>query len=277
MFGANFGGMTMLIHTPPEDGMGNPKPREVGANCESLELANPIGTSQLSVSNVLPQRALSVEAVMEAASAILWPEPGRKQPTQIDELEGARAREYSLLAMLLRRPPDAAALDRIAKLRGDATTLGLAHLALAQEAGNASAESIEREYSALFIGVGRGELLPYGSYYLTGFLNERPLARLRKDLRVYGIERTEGQAEPEDHGATLCEIMAGMANGQFRITFGMQQRFFEKHLASWMGRFFVDLEKAQAAHFYRQVGGARPALPGDRDRSVHSAHESRSA
>ena len=140
------------------------------------------------------------------------------------------------------------------RLRGDTTSLGLAHLALAQAAGNASAERIAREYFTLFVGVGRGELLPYGSYYLTGFLNERPLARLREDLRAHGIERAEGQAEPEDHAATLCEIMAGMASGQFPVTDRMQQRFFEKHLASWIGRFFVDLERAEAAEFYRHVG-----------------------
>jgi TorA maturation chaperone TorD len=156
--------------------------------------------------------------------------------------------------MLLSRSPDAATLNRIAKLRGDANPLGLAHLALARAAGNASAERIAREYFTLFIGVGRGELLPYGSYYLTGFLNERPLARLREDLRAHGIERAEGQVEPEDHAATLCEIMAGIANGQFPMTSGMQRGFFEKHLASWIGRFFVDLERAEAAEFYRQVG-----------------------
>ncbi len=156
--------------------------------------------------------------------------------------------------MLLSRPPDAATLNRIAKLRGDTTSLGLAHLALAQAAGNVSAERIAREYFTLFIGVGRGELLPYGSYYLTGFLNERPLARLREDLRAYGIERAEGQVEPEDHAVTLCEIMAGMARGQFPATGRMQQGFFEKHLASWIGRFFADLERAEAAEFYGRVG-----------------------
>jgi TorA maturation chaperone TorD len=52
----------------------------------------------------------------------------------------------------------------------------------------------------------RGELLPYGSYYLTGFLNERPLARLREDLQALCIERVEKQCEPEDHAAILCEI-----------------------------------------------------------------------
>jgi TorA maturation chaperone TorD len=156
--------------------------------------------------------------------------------------------------MLLSRSPDAATLSRIAKLRGDATPLGLAHLALAQAADNASVERIAREYFALFVGVGRGELLPYGSYYLTGFLNERPLARLREDLGAHGIERAEGQVEPEDHAATLCEIMAGMACGQFPVTDRIQQRFFEKHLAPWIGRFFVDLERAEAAEFYRHVG-----------------------
>ena len=120
--------------------------------------------------------------------------------------------------MLLSRSPDADTLGRIAELRGDTTSLGLAHVALAQAAGSANAERIAREYFTLFIGVGRGELLPYGSYYLTGFLNERPLARLREDLGTHGIERAEGQAEPEDHAATLCEIMAGMASGQFPVT-----------------------------------------------------------
>jgi TorA maturation chaperone TorD len=249
--------MTVLIHT------GTPKKKNETSDQEAvravggvLELADLIEAPQLPVSRLsnVPTRALSVEAVMDLASEILWPELGHEQPVEIDDFDANRAQEYSLLAMLLSRSPDGATLSRIAKLHGDATPLGLAHLALAQAAGNASAEGIEREYFTLFIGVGRGELLPYGSYYLTGFLNERPLARLREDLRAHGIERAEGQAEPEDHAATLCEIMAGMASGQFPIAVGMQQQFFEKHLASWIGRFFVDLERAEAADFYRHVG-----------------------
>jgi TorA maturation chaperone TorD len=221
-----------------------------------LELTDPTAASQLRVSNSshVPKPALSVEAVMDLASEILWPEVDHEQPVEIDDVDASRAQEYSLLAMLLSRTPDSGTLSRIAKLRGDATPLGLAHLALAQAADNASVERIAREYFALFVGVGRGELLPYGSYYLTGFLNERPLARLREDLRAHGIERAEGQVEPEDHAVTLCEIMAGMARGQFPTTGRMQQGFFEKHLASWIGRFFVDLERAEAAEFYRQVG-----------------------
>jgi TorA maturation chaperone TorD len=112
----------------------------------------------------------------------------------------------------------------------------------------------EREFFDLFIGIGRGELLPYGSYYLTGFLNERPLARLREDLRALGIERVQGQLEPEDHAAILCEIMAGLAKGPFATTVGVQQKFFEKHVSPWIGRFFSDLERTEAGDFYRCVG-----------------------
>jgi TorA maturation chaperone TorD len=155
---------------------------------------------------------------------------------------------------LLERAPDAALLNRIAKLRGDGTPLGVAHAALAQAADGASTENIEREYFDLFIGVGRGELLPYGSYYLTGFLNERPLARLREDLRDLGIERVDQLHDPEDHAAVLCEIMAGLIRGRFAAAVERQQQIFEKHLAPWIGRFFADLAGAEAADFYRHVG-----------------------
>jgi TorA maturation chaperone TorD len=139
-------------------------------------------------------------------------------------------------------------------LRGDATPLGVAHAALGQAAGQADVARVEREYFDLFIGVGRGEILPYASYYLTGFLHERPLARLRGDLAAFGIERAENNPEPEDNAATLCEIMAGFADGRFEATHQQQQKFFEKHIAPWMGRMFADLERAEAAKFYRSVG-----------------------
>lgn len=237
--------------------MDDPRPQDGSfAVGEILELARPIGGFHLSMSSwpdAPPQRTLSVEAVMDVASAILWPESGREQVVEIDDVDAARAQEYSLLAKLLARAPDATTLNQIAELHGDATPLGRAHLALAQAAGNTNAEIIEREFFNLFIGVGRGELLPYGSYYLTGFLNERPLARLREDLRANGIERVEGQTEPEDHAAALCEVMAGFASGQFAAAPGAEQLFFERHLAPWIGQFFVDLECAAAADFYRHV------------------------
>ena len=78
--------------------------------------------------------------------------------------------------------------------------------------------------------------------------------RLREDLAALGIARAEANSEPEDHAATLCEIMAGLAAGRFPASQDAQRAFFEKHLSRWMGRFFADLEKADGAKFYRSVG-----------------------
>jgi TorA maturation chaperone TorD len=171
-----------------------------------------------------------------------------------DEVTAARAREYALLGALLWRTPDAKLLQGLAALESDATPLGVAHAAIARAASETTAERVEREYFDLFIGLGRGEILPYGSYYLTGFLHERSLSRLRADLAPLGIERTEGNTEPEDHAATLCEIMAGIIAGHLPAPPGTDQRIFEKHLKPWMGCFFVDVERAQGADFYRRIG-----------------------
>jgi TorA maturation chaperone TorD len=227
------------------------------------ELARRIGISQPSVSNwsrIPAERVLTVEAITGVARAMLRPDlyDENNKMTGVDEVDLARAQEYALLAALLTRAPDAAFLRRLATLRGDPTPLGVAHVGLADAAGSADATQVEREFFNLFIGIGRGELMPYGSYYIAGFLYERPLARLREDLGKLGIERVEGNAEPEDHAATLCEIMAGLAGGRFGAQntglAGSDQMIFEKHMASWMGRFFSDLERAEAANFYRSVG-----------------------
>jgi len=223
-------------------------------------LARKIGIAQPSVSNwsrIPAERVLSDEAVTGVSRAVLRPDLYAEHPGlagDIDEVDAARAQEYALLSALLARAPDAALLERIATIRGDASPLGLAHAALAEAATRSSAERVEREYFDLFIGLGRGELLPYGSYYLTGFLHERPLARLRADLGKLGIERVAGQAEPEDHAAILCEIMAGLVSRRFPQSAGADRELFEQHLAPWIGRFFADLERADAADFYRRIG-----------------------
>ncbi len=223
------------------------------------ELARQLGISQPSVSNwtrIPAERVVAVEAATNVSRATLRPDLYGEHfmAGDIDEVDLARAREYGLLAALLARAPDAALLDSLSKLRGDASPLGVAHVSLAEAAANASVERVEREYFNLFIGIGRGELLPYGSYYLTGFLHDRPLARLRDDLIRLGIERSEGNAEPEDHAAILCEIMAGLAGGRFPVPAGSDRELFEKHIAPWIGRFFSDLERADAADFYRRIG-----------------------
>ena len=223
------------------------------------QLARQIGISQPSVSNwirVPAERVVSIETATGVDRAVLRPDlySGKMMAGDIEEVNAARAQEYALLAALLVRAPDAGLLSRISQLRADASPLGLAHAALADAAGRTNAESVEREFFDLFIGLGRGELLPYGSFYLTGFLHERPLARLRDDLAKIGIARAEGVVEPEDHAGILCEIMSGLASRRLPAPPDSDRLIFDKHMAPWISRFFVDLENAAAADFYRRLG-----------------------
>lgn len=223
-------------------------------------LARGLGIAQPSVSvwsRVPAARVLDVEKLTGISRTVLRPDLYASPDNSVDDddVEAARSLQYTVLASLLLRAPDGDTLRRLSRLQGDpATPLGLAHDALAQAAAAASAKAVKREYFDLFLGIGRGELIPYASYYLTGFLNERPLARLRQDMKQLGLERSEGHCEPEDHLGTLCEIMSGLAAGRFETSPGVQDDFFARHLAPWAGRFFADLENAESASFYRPVG-----------------------
>ena len=172
----------------------------------------------------------------------------------VDDVDQLRAQQYDLLAVLLGRPPGGDLLSAMAALKGGDSVLGREVAALGKAAMTTSPDEVEREYFELFVGVGRGELLPYASYYLTGFLNERPLARVREDFAVLGIERDEAMTEPEDHLAILLDVMAGLAAGRFPVEGGGERAFFLRHIAPWAERFFADLERARAARFYRAVG-----------------------
>jgi TorA maturation chaperone TorD len=175
---------------------------------------------------------------------------------EIPEEELFRAQIYGLLAQFLRGAPDRRLLDAAAFLSGDDSELGRAIGALASAAGAISVSSAVTEYNALFIGIGRGELVPYGSYYLTGFLNEKPLAVLRDDLARLGIARSDHTREPEDHIAALCEVMAGLIVGRFGASHDLttQRQFHATHLRPWASRFFADLERSASANLYRPVG-----------------------
>jgi TorA maturation chaperone TorD len=190
----------------------------------------------------------------------------------IDEVDRARALEYALLAILLSRSPDTQLISRLSLLDGDGTPIGIAHAALAEAATRTSEEDAGREYRDLFIGLGRGVLLPYSSYYLTGTLYGRPLARLRQTLQRLGIRKATSRPEPEDHAAILCEIMASLVGGAFASAVGADREFFEQHLAPWIRRFFVDLENSNLACFYARVGSlGRAFVDVEREAFVHSA------
>lgn len=167
-----------------------------------------------------------------------------------------RADLYDFLAAILARPPGQDLLAKTAGLNGDNTPMGEAVSALARVAKVSTATGVEREFNALFIGLGRGELLPYASYYLTGFLNEKPLAGLRRDMATRGMTRAQTVYEPEDNIASLMEMMAGLIRGRFGkpATLADQQAFFGKHIGPWAGHFFTDLEAATHSVLYASVG-----------------------
>jgi TorA maturation chaperone TorD len=169
--------------------------------------------------------------------------------------DAARAEMYVLLGTLLAGPPDDATLEMLLDIDAgepDATLMTSIWQSLQASAREADAEQLTEEYFNLFIGLGRGELVPYASFYIHGFLMEKVLASLRNELQRLGFELQEGISEPEDHVAALCETM-GMIISESGLSLEEQSAFFEAYVASWMGEFFAELRDAESADFYRAV------------------------
>ncbi len=185
-----------------------------------------------------------------------------KTDIEITEEDRLRADMYNFLGLLLARPPGKPILDQTAALTGDGSDMGEAINAMARVAKATRAAAVESEFMALFIGLGRGELLPYASFYLTGFLNEKPLAMLRGDMTNLRISRAANVFEPEDNIASLLEMMGGMILGRFGEVVSVKQQaaFFNKHIGSWAEHFFADLESAKSSVFYAPVGSAGKAF-----------------
>lgn len=180
----------------------------------------------------------------------------------IAEEDRLRADLYNYLGLMLAAPPDANLLAQTAGLTGDASPLGEAINGLARVAAVTKPKSAQSEFNALFIGLGRGELLPYASYYMTGFLNEKPLARLRTDMRGLGITRAPNVFEPEDNIASLMEMMGGMIVGRFghEAPVQTQKDFYNKHIGPWAEHFFTDLQAAKGSVLYASVGAVGAAF-----------------
>ncbi len=176
--------------------------------------------------------------------------------SEIAEEDRLRADLYNYLGLMLSGPPDELLLAQTAGLTGDASPLGCAIAGLARVAKVTRPKPASTEYHALFIGLGRGELLPYASYYMTGFLNEKPLANLRADMAALGITRAENTFEPEDNIASLMEMMGGMIVGRFGdvAPLARQKEFFSKHIGPWAGHFFSDLQGAKTSVLYASLG-----------------------
>ncbi|MGB0748821.1 MAG: TorD/DmsD family molecular chaperone [Magnetospiraceae bacterium] len=177
--------------------------------------------------------------------------------TAVPEEDVLRGRFYEFLSTLLVRAPEKSALMSLSEMHGDtATPLGQALSHLAEKAAVAHPDTVSDEFDALFIGITKGELVPYGSYYVTGFLNEKPLAELRTSMQSLGLERSAEVSEPEDHIASVLEIMGSLIIGRYGTPADMatQRRFFETHVAPWATAFFEDLEIAEKGDFYKVVG-----------------------
>ncbi len=182
-----------------------------------------------------------------------------EEPTPED---AARADIYALLANLYHAAPDAGLLAVLANAddvsaEAPHSVVGEAWRKLQSAASAADPEALAQEFQDLFVGVGSGEVMAYGSWHLTGFLMEEPLARLRDDLAQLGLSRLQSAAEPEDHIAALAEVMRLLVRGGDGIpaaAFEIQKAFFTRHLRPWYARFAEQLAKAPSANFYRAAG-----------------------
>lgn len=195
---------------------------------------------------------------MMAAATIATTTTAAEGVEQAGQDDAPRANAYGLMAALLAAPPNE---DLVTLLRqidpveeGRAQAMGQAWEVLRLAADGADVDGLDDEYHALFVGLGRGELVPYASWYLTGFMMDQPLAVLRSDLEALGFERQPGVHEPEDHVAALCETMSVIIGIPDEIPVATQKRFFYEHMQPWISTFFLDLQKAKTARFYRAVG-----------------------
>lgn len=183
-------------------------------------------------------------------------EATREMSDILAQEDALRAQMYRFLARLLAAPPDKPLLETLSKMEGDDTELGKAMLSFGKLAAKTDPAQAEQEYNDLFVGLARGELLPYGSYYLTGFLHEKPLSKLRNDMAQLGIKRADGVKEPEDHIAALMDMMSGLISGEYGDPAPLpeQKRFFEAHISPWASHFFADLEGAKSSVLYAGLG-----------------------
>jgi TorA maturation chaperone TorD len=175
---------------------------------------------------------------------------------EISEEDVLRANLYRMLAHILRAPPQRSDLELLANLSRDSTRLGEAVGGLAHLARRTSPEAAGREFHNLFIGVERGELVPYGSHYRSGLPDTHSPARIAADMARQGIAHDPGLAGAEDHISALCEIMAGLilGVGEEPAPLDEQKAFFMSHIATWAKHFFTDLEAARSSVFYAAVG-----------------------
>jgi TorA maturation chaperone TorD len=189
-----------------------------------------------------------------AASALHFSTPD-------DREELARAEVYGLLASLYYAPISGELYEQLRVAVTEAPAAGAFLETSWREVVAATRRltqgQIADEYVALFGGVGKPEVFLYGSWFIAGYLNEKPLVDLREDLAVLGLERSPSVLETEDHIASLCEVMRYLIAGDDLAVSNLaaQQRFFDRHLRGWVEKLCDAIAAQPAADFYRAVAG----------------------
>ncbi|KOO03444.1 TorD/DmsD family molecular chaperone [Vibrio nereis] len=186
-----------------------------------------------------------------------------------------RAEIYYLLSTLYRQCPDKELLEFLSGLETESAPSDMqkAWLDLIEAAKKADLEALEDEYQDLFIGIGRGEVIPFASWHRTGSLMEKPLAAIRHDLELLGLTREDEVKEPEDHIAALCEVMALISSEDDEL----QQVFFNEHIATWFTAFVEQIKQAEHAKFYLAVANfAHAFLTLEQVRFSENIHSSKS-
>lgn len=179
-----------------------------------------------------------------------------EEPASHDE-DFARAEIYSLLAHLFYAPPAPALLAQLREADEDGSGSALAPSwnALLACVRGMDASAIQDEHDALFGGVGKPDVYLFGSHYLAGFLNEKPLVRLRDDLAALGLTRDPAMPETEDHIAYLCEVMRFLIAGTDAETSNLTQQseFFSTHIRPWADDLSAAIVQQPAAQFYARL------------------------
>lgn len=177
--------------------------------------------------------------------------------------DAARARWYGLFATLFRAPPSrewlaaiAAGADATGASADDHSPLARAWRDFARACGQADAAAVREEFDTAFLGVGKADVIPYASYHLSGFLNDRPLVELREHLAALGLARRADIGETEDHLSALCQTMAWLIAGDAgkERDLAVQREFFSRFLAPWFESLCDTIEHSGVTDFYKHGG-----------------------
>ena len=182
------------------------------------------------------------------------------QPRHVEPEDQVRADFYALLANLFYRAPDDRLLQAMmisAEPAGESVDdLATTWAALVAASSVVSHDALQEEYEAVFVGMGRPPVMLFGSFYLSGFMNEKPLAELRGDLMKLGFARDANVTEPEDHLAALCDVMRALILGDVAsapASIEQQRMFFTRHIQPWIVQCCAAILQNEKANYYKRV------------------------